>query len=117
MGLITKYILEREDSHEEFPAAYIKIIKVVTSNEEFEFFKNVDDPERPDIAQEIDWIRKIESIAIAYVWSDEGARKNRAQVIDWFEFKFEYDLDSLDNVFQQAYSKLHEIFENSEDIL
>lgn len=117
MAIITDYTIQRGDDIENYPSAYLRIQKIQTTNAEYEYFKNVDDPNRPDVAQEIDWTKRIETQATCFIWADALARKNRAQSIDWFVFEFDYDLNSLDNIYQQGYAKLREIFTNSEDIL
>jgi hypothetical protein len=118
MGLQTKYILANPENgfEQEFPEAYLRIQSVTTNNVEYEFFENVNDPDYPDIAQRVSWVNRIETTANVYVYGDEIARKNRAQVIHWFSFTFDYDLDSLNNIYQQAYAKLHTLFQDSKDI-
>jgi hypothetical protein len=118
MGLKTKYILKNDTGYEqEYPEAYLKVQKVQSANPDYEFFEVVNDPEHPDIAERLSWINRLESNATVYVWADEIARKNRANPIHWFSFEFNYDLQSLDNIYQQVYAKLHQLFKDSEDLI
>ena len=117
MAIKTQYIVEKDGRRDEYPEAYVRVQKINTVNAEYEYFKNIDDPNRPDVSQEVAWERRIETTAVAYVWADEAARQNRAQVIDWFTFEFDYDLNDLDNIYQQAYAKIREIFTISDDVI
>jgi len=102
MALQTDYELDGQI----YEGAYLRIIKVRTASVEYEYFKDVDDPNRPDIAQEMDWKIILESTATVYVWADKDGRENRAQPMKWFSFDFDYELDSVDNIYKQAYKSL-----------
>lgn len=115
MALKTDYTLATNNGYEHtYEGAYLKVVKIVTSNTDYEYFETVNDPDHPEIDQKLSWVNRIESEATVYVWSDEVARKNRAQVVHWFSFTFDFDLNDIDNVYEQAYKKLHKLFENSE---
>lgn len=86
--------------------AYIRISKIRTANVDYEQFIDVNDPEHPEIAQRLQWVMRTESSATAFVWIDKAARDNRAMALKWFEFEFQYDLDSEFNIYQQAYHAL-----------
>jgi hypothetical protein len=117
MALQTQYILGEDDGIEYvYENAYLKIVKVITSNTDYEFFETVNDPNNPNIKERLSWINRLETDATVYVWSDTNARKNRAQVIHWFSFSFEYDLTKSENIFQQGYAKLKFLFENTKDV-
>ena len=94
--------------------AYLKIQKIQTALVDYEFLENVDDPSRPDIAQELKWTTRQENSATIYVWSDKVARDNRAQIIHWFQVGFNYDLSIYENIYEQVYGRLKEIFPESE---
>jgi hypothetical protein len=116
MGLSTKYILSNQDGiDQEFPDAYLKVVKVNTASVDYEFFEPVSDPENPTITERLSWVNRLESHATVYVWGDSVARNNRAYQIHWFSFTFNYDLESDKNIYQQAYDKLKILFENSKD--
>ena len=85
---------------------YVRIHKVRTNYEEYEFFENVDDEEHPEIAQRLTWKMRMDNVATAYIWSDKIARENRALQLHQFSFDFDYDLDSPRNIYQQAYDAL-----------
>lgn len=116
MAIKTYYTVEKDGTKTEYPEAYIRVQKIQTVNAEYEHLKSVNNPEEPDVAQVVDWEKRIETSVTAFVWSDELARKNRAQVIDWFSFEFEYDLDDLDNIYQQAYKHIQKIFDNTKNV-
>jgi hypothetical protein len=86
--------------------SYLRIHKIRTQMVDYEFFKAVDDVNRPGVAEELDWVIRGETTATAYVWSDQVARKNRVQPIKHFSFEFEFDLESPKNIYQQAYEAL-----------
>lgn len=86
--------------------AYFKIIKIISTSEDFEYFENVNDPERPDIAQILKWQKVYKNNATFYVYGSDMARKNNAHPIHWFTIEFEYDLDSEKNIYAQAYEWL-----------
>jgi hypothetical protein len=97
---------------------YLRIHKVKSTMVDYEYFENVNDPDRPDIAQELKWKVRMESSATAYVWESVDGRENRAQPMKWFSFDFEYDLDNDRNIYQQAYDALksHEKFSDGLDV-
>lgn len=97
---------------------YLRIHKIRTVHADYEYFKIVDDPERPDVHQELAWEVRMETHATAYVWADKLARENRAQPLKWFGFDFEYDLESPDNIYRQAYNsiKLADEFKDGVDV-
>ena len=117
MAIKTIYTVQKNGINEEYVEAYLRIQKINTTASEYEHLKNVEDPNKPDIAQEVEWVKRVETSVTVFVWPDELARKNRAQVIDWFTFEFEYDLNGSGNIFQQAYNALHKIFNTGEDIV
>lgn len=89
--------------------AYLKVQNVSSVSSDYEFFENLEDG-----SQRLQWIKRIESTALVYVWPDEGARENRAQVQHWFNIEFNYDLSEWTNIYEQAYQKLKIIFPEGE---
>lgn len=95
--------------------AYLRVQNVIIQNKDYEHFKVVDDPTRPDIAEELEWLTRIEARANVFVWADEFARKNRAYTVHWFEMEVDYNLSTHENVFEQAYRTLNKIFPEGEN--
>ncbi len=93
--------------------AYLRVQNVTVSNVDYEFFdkaeENVD-----NIEEVLKWVTRIESKATVFVWADEFARSNRATVLNWFTFEFQYDLSEHSNPFEQAYKQLNKIYLNGE---
>lgn len=111
MAIISKLILSSEEGLErEYPEAYFRIHKITSANVDYEFLENIEDPNRPDVQQELKWITRYESSALVYVWSDKEARKNRAQVLHWFNIDFEFNDKEVDNIYKQAYRALKKVF-------
>jgi len=102
MALITNY----EHDGIILPDAYIRLQRCRTANVDYEKFEDLNDPNRPDIAQILTWVTRIEASGTAFVWHDKIARDNRAMAASWFEFDFTYDLESPRNIYQQAYDAL-----------
>lgn len=90
--------------------AYLKIQNIASVCSDYEFFENL-----PDGSQRLKWIKKLENTSLVYVWADEGARENRAQVQHWFQIEFDYDLTQWVNIYEQAYNKLKILFPEGED--
>jgi len=109
MGLIVKNF-ELPD-HTILDDAYLKIESVKISNRDYEFFENIAGTDD----QILKWITKITSEATAIIWSDKEARSNRAYSLNWFSFSFEYDLSIHENVYEQAYRKLKQIYPEGVD--
>jgi len=108
MGLKVKNFQLSDDTYLE--EAYLKVQNVATVCADYELLEN-----QPDGSQRLKWIKKIESTALIYVWSDEGARENRAQLSNWFQMEFDYDLTQWVNIYEQAYNKLKVLFPEGED--
>lgn len=108
MALIAKFITKTDEI---FENAYIKIQRIDTANIDYEFFKKSD---MPDVYQELTWINRIESNMKVFVWVDQLARNNRVAAIDWFTLDFIYDINSLDNIYTQAYKQLNKIKFNNQ---
>jgi hypothetical protein len=90
--------------------AYLKVQNIGSVSADYEHFENL-----PDGSQRLNWIKKVESTALVYVWPDEGARENRAQVQHWFQIEFNYDLSEWTNIYEQAYKKLKTLFPEGEN--
>ena len=110
MALLVKYILDNDV----YEHAYVRIHKIRTVMIDYEKFINLESDD--DIQMKLDWEVRNESIATAYVWADKLSRDNRANPIKYFQFKFEYDLKSSDNIFKQAYRALKETDEFKDSI-
>ena len=93
--------------------AYLRIQNIKTENKDYEYFEKVEG--NPEIDEILRWVTRIENEATVYVWADKIARKNRAYVLNWFKFGFEYNLSAWTNIYEQAYSKLKEIYPEGED--
>ena len=102
MALQTK--LELPDG-QIFETAYIRIQKIQTANLDYEFFVKSD---KEGVEEELRWITNLENIATVFVWADDVARKNRAHVVHWFTFNFDYELELSDNIYTQAYHRLNQ---------
>lgn len=98
--------------------AYLRIVKVKSSQVDYENFVNVDDPDNPNIAQRLEWTVRIESTATVFVWTDKAARDNRVPAVKWFDFDFDYDLHSNRNIYEQAYIAMKglELFKDAIDV-
>lgn len=94
--------------------AYLRIHKIRTAMVEYEKFVTVEDD--PFTDQILDWDIRCETSATAYVWIDKSARDNRAQPMKWFSFEFEYDINSPENIYTQAYNALKTAKEFTEAI-
>jgi len=108
MGLKVKNFKLPDDTILE--EAYLKVQNIGSVSNDYEFLENM-----PDGSQRLKWIKKVESTALVYVWPDEGARENRAQVQHWFQVEFDYDLSEWTNIYEQAYKKLKALFPEGED--
>lgn len=93
--------------------AYLRIQSIKTENKDYEFFEKVED--NPEIDEKLSWVTRVETEATVFVWADAIARKNRAYVVNWFKFGFEYNLTEWSNIFEQAYKRLKEIYPEGED--
>lgn len=82
--------------------AYLRIQTVRSAVVDYEKFETSES----DGSERLVWVSRMESYATVYVWSDAGARANRAQPIKWFTFQYEYDIAHPDNAFKQAYIAL-----------
>ena len=85
--------------------AYLRVFNVTVSNNDYEFFANSDEP---DVFQKLEWVTRVEGHMNVYVWSDEGARKNRAVAVYCFTVEFNYYFKSTDNIYTQAYKWLND---------
>lgn len=112
MALIVKnYVLPDETILEE---AYLKVQRIQCSLADYEFFETVNDPNRPDVDQELKWIKREENFATIYVYADKLARDNRVPPMHWFPINFHYDLSVYENVYEQVYNQLEEKYPDSE---
>lgn len=103
---ITGQFTDREDDYV-YENAYYRISKVSSAIVDFEVFEKVDNPDKPKISEELKWISRVESSAKVFVWADAVARNNHARSVHWFSFDFQYDLNSQDNIYTQAYNALY----------
>lgn len=102
MALQTNY--EHPNNHIIYPEAYVRIQKIQSANLDYEFFAKSD---KEGVEEELRWITRLENIVTVFVWPDKIARDNRAQVVHWFTFEFDYDLSSSTNIYAQAYEHLN----------
>ena len=106
MALKVNYTLP---DNELLEGAYLRIQKISTTNVDYEYFEK---SKKENIEEELKWTTRLENECVVYVWSDEIARANRAQVLHWFNSKFEYDLESVYNIYEQGYQQLNKRFGN-----
>lgn len=93
--------------------AYLRVQSIKTENRDYEFFEKVYD--NPDVDEKLSWINRIETEVTVFVWADEVARKNRAYVVNWFKFNIDYNLSEWQNIYEQAYHKLKQIYPEGVD--
>lgn len=91
--------------------AYLRIATINTAFTDYEHFEPLLDSN--DVI--LSWVKRLESKAHVFVHGDEIARQNRVSPINWFEFKFDLDLTSNQNIYEQAYQKLKEIYPEGEN--
>ncbi len=91
--------------------AYIRVQTVQTTNADYEYLEPIPDSE--DLITK--WLTRIESQATVYVYADKPARDNRVSPLFWFQIPIHYNLSEWTNVFEQAYSKLRELYPTAED--
>ena len=103
MALQVKY--EHPTSKQVYPEAYLRIQKIQTAHLDYEFFAKSD---KEGVEEELRWITRLENIVTVFVWSDDVARDNRAIVVHWFTFEFDYELSSPENIYTQAYKWLND---------
>lgn len=90
--------------------AYLRIQNIFTENKDYEFLESVS-----EIESKVSWVTRIESKVVVFVWADEIARQHRVPAMHWFGFEFEYNLSEWQNIYEQAYLKLKEIYPEGED--
>jgi hypothetical protein len=110
---INNYVL-KDDTILDY--AYAKITGITINNLDYEFYENNPNYETDGIEQFLKYIKRIESTATVFVFADELARQNNAIPLDWFTFKFDYDINSAINPFGQAYKYLQTRYPNCEGI-
>lgn len=91
--------------------AYLRISSINTALVDYEFYETVQGSD--DII--LKWKTGFESKANVYVYADEVARNHRVSPINWFEFRFDLELDSNQNIYQQAYNRLKQIYPEGEN--
>jgi len=91
--------------------AYLRVAVVTTAHVDYEYLEPMIDSN--DLITM--WTTRLENKANVFVYGDEIARKNRVSPVNWFEFIFDLDLESNLNIYQQAYTKLKEIYPESEE--
>ena len=89
--------------------AYLRIQSISTANIDYEFFEMISETE-----EKLSWTTRMETTATVFIWPDEIARQNRAIAVHWFTFQLDYNLSTLDNIYEQAYMKLNEIYPEGE---
>lgn len=90
--------------------AYLRINMISTSKIDYEKLEPVPDSE--DLLTT--WLTRIETRANCYVHGDKVARKHQVAPLHWFGFEFDYDLSEWQNIYEQAYKKLLEIYPEGE---
>lgn len=85
----------------QYPEAYLKISKVVSSNTDAEFFEN-----QKDGSQILKWVSRPENIAFVTVFSDEESRRRNARALQSKGVFFDFDVNSDQNIYKAAYNAL-----------
>lgn len=91
--------------------AYVRIKSIVIESNDYERLEPVDGTN--DL--KVDWTTRTEAKANIYVYADEVCRHNNVSPVHWFSTAFEYDGESLNNIYQQAYIALRRKYETVED--
>ena len=91
---------------------YLKIQKVISTLEDYELLESVQDSD--DL--KVSWIPKLKTELVAYIWADEFARRNQAPIVHFLSGEFTYDMNSVYNIFEQAYQQINKIKFNNEGI-
>lgn len=104
MAIQATYTFERDDIKHVIPNAYLRVIKIITSVEDVEVFKDMP-PNDDNIAQMLVYDKQIKCTGVAYVYGAKEARDNHAYPLDGFTFEFKYN-PAVSNVFEQAYQKI-----------
>ncbi len=92
--------------------AYLRISVITTANVDYDYLEPLLDSE--DVITR--WTTRLENRANVFVYGDEIARQNRVSPLNWFEFRFDFDLADNGNIYEQAYEHLkYNIYPESED--
>jgi hypothetical protein len=91
---------------------YLKIQKIISTSEDYEFLENVDESEHIKVT----WLPKQKNELVAYIWADEIARRNQAAILHFLTGEFEYDMNSVYNIYEQAYQQINKIKFNNEGV-
>jgi len=89
--------------------AYLRIATITTANVDYDYIEPLLDSS--DLITR--WTTRLENKAVVYVYGDEIARQNRVSPLNWFEFRFDLDVESPS--FNQAYEGLKLIYTEAED--
>lgn len=92
--------------------AYLRIASLTSTNVDYEHYEPLLDSD--DVI--LRWTSRLENKANVFVYGDEIARQNRVSPVNWFEFKFDLDLTSAQNIYEQAYQKLKQIYPEGENV-
>lgn len=90
--------------------AYLKVQSINTANVDYEFLEPISENE-----SKVSWLTRIETRATIFVYADKLAREHRVPALHWFSYEIEYNLSEWQNIYEQAYFKLKEIYPEGED--
>jgi len=116
MAIQATYTFEKEEIKHVIPKAYIRVIKVITTVEDVEVFKDVP-PNEDNIAQVLTYDKQVVCTCVAYVYGAKEARDNHAYPLDGFTFNFKYNTQSTNNLFIQAYEKIKTLNHRVQDCI
>lgn len=93
----------------QYPEAYLKINKIISTNNDLEFYENL-----PDGTQILRWKKNPHNVASIVVYSDKGARDNNVIPLDHRLFEFKYNIQGYDeNIFEVAYREFKKSLEDN----
>jgi hypothetical protein len=90
-----------------FNDVYVKVKKIVTSSDDYEFIEYEGDNEI------VKWKPAFTTQYVAYVWPDEGARQNQSHPIQHIVGEFVYDFESPENIYSQCYNHINKKYNNT----
>lgn len=91
--------------------AYVRVKNITTENNDYEKLEPIEDTN--DLLET--WHTRMETRANVFVYADERCRRNQVSPIHWYSVEFNYDPESLNNIYQQAYIAVAKKFADAID--
>lgn len=91
--------------------AYVRVKNITTENNDYEKLEPIEGTN--DLLET--WHTRMETRANVFVYADEGCRRNQVSPIHWYSVEFDYDPESLNNIYQQAYLAVSKKFAQFEE--